>query len=93
MSRAREGNRVLARRTELKMHILTLASLSQKSSGLISMIEGGYVPKLPTMQAVAAALETTPAKLWPGEFDPPFCGCAVWCGDPCGFQKPDNVDE
>lgn len=68
MTRARDENRVLARRKELGLHILVLASRAKKSSGLISMCEGGFVPQLPTMKAIADALETTPEALWPEEF-------------------------
>jgi transcriptional regulator with XRE-family HTH domain len=69
MSRARDESLMLARRKQLGMHIEILASKSKCNKALISMTEGGYIPKLPTMIRIAAALETTPELLWPDEFE------------------------
>jgi transcriptional regulator with XRE-family HTH domain len=69
MSRARDESLVLARRKELGLHLKVVASRARCSAALLSMIEGGYRPKEPTMEKIAEALETTPQTLWPDEFD------------------------
>lgn len=69
MTRARDLNRVLARRKELGLHLTQLADASETHPSLISNVEGGFVPRLVTMEKIAAALLTTPEALWPGEFD------------------------
>lgn len=64
----RDTNRVLARRKELGLRLVDVASRVKKSAALISMIEDGYVGKHATLEAVAVALETKPWLLWPDEF-------------------------
>jgi transcriptional regulator with XRE-family HTH domain len=69
MSNARDTNPVRLAREAAGLLLIDLARLSGKSPGLISQIEGGYVPKLPTMLAIAGALDTTPLVLWPDEVE------------------------
>lgn len=70
MTHARDGNRVRLRREQRGMLLKELATAIGRKASLVSMIEGGFVPKLPTMRAIAAALDTTADQLWPDEFEP-----------------------
>jgi hypothetical protein len=45
-----------------------LADEIGRSAALVSMIEGGFVPKRMTQVSIAAALKTTPESLWPKEY-------------------------
>lgn len=69
MTNARDTNPVRIAREQAGLLLIDLAKASGKSPGLISQIEGGYVPKLPTMRAIAAALGKTPLDLWPNELE------------------------
>lgn len=69
MSRARDDSLVKKRREELQLRLVDLASRVKRSAALISMIEGGFIPALPTMEAIAQALDTTPLALWPDEIE------------------------
>lgn len=69
MTIARDRNPVRRRREQLGMLLVELAEKTGRSPGLISHIEGGYVPKLATMLKIADALRTTPDALWPEEVE------------------------
>ena len=69
MTRARDESLVRQRREELGMLLTELAAKLGRSAALVSMIEGGLVPQLKTMKAIAEALDTTPILLWPGEVE------------------------
>jgi transcriptional regulator with XRE-family HTH domain len=45
-----------------------LAAATGRASGMLSMIEHGYLPKAATRQKIADALLTTPQELWPDEY-------------------------
>ena len=68
MTRARDINRVRLRREELGMLLKELADAIGRSAALVSMCEGGFVPRTSTRQAIATALATTPEELWPEEY-------------------------
>ena len=70
MTRARDVNRVRLRREEQGMLLKELADKTGLSAPMLSHIEGGFVPKLHSMRAIAAALGTTADQLWPNEFEP-----------------------
>ena len=44
-----------------------LAKKIGRSKSFVSNVENGYVPKLFRMEQIAAALQTTPQKLWPDD--------------------------
>lgn len=69
MSHARDTNPVRLRREEQGMLLIELADRIGRSPSLVSVIEGGFVPALPTMVQIADALDTTPFALWPGELE------------------------
>lgn len=69
MSVARDGSLVRTRRQELRLHLKIVANRASCSPALVSMVEGGYIPKPARMLAIASALETSPDRLWPVEFD------------------------
>ena len=68
MTNERDNNLVRKRRDELGLTLVEVASRMGRPASLINTIEGGFVPKEPTQRALAVALETTPDKLWPGEW-------------------------
>ena len=70
MTVARDTNPVRKLREQQGLLLGELAERSDCSAAKLSMIEGGFVPRLPTMRAIAAALGTTADKLWPDEFEP-----------------------
>lgn len=61
-------NPVRRRREEQGMLLIELARRVDRSAALISMCEGGFVPKRGTQVKLAAALNTTPEALWPDEY-------------------------
>lgn len=73
MTRARDVNRVRIRREERGLLLKELGQLARRSDGkpigspMLSFIEGGYVPKRSTQDAIAEVLDTTPDQLWPEE--------------------------
>lgn len=67
MTFARDTNPVRALRERKQLKLGDLAKLVKISAGLMSMIEGGFTPKRPTQQKIAAALDTSVEKLWPDE--------------------------
>lgn len=74
MTRARDQNRVRARREEQGLLLKELGQQVRRPDGrcigapLMSQVEGGFVPKRVTQVAIAAALSTTPEALWPEEY-------------------------
>jgi hypothetical protein len=73
MTHARDSNPVRLRREELGLLLKELAEMITTGDGrnpapMLSMIEGGYVPKRKTQVTIAAALRTTPEALWPEEY-------------------------
>jgi ribosome-binding protein aMBF1 (putative translation factor) len=68
MTRARDVSLVRQRREEMGMLLKELADDIQRNAALVSMIEGGFVPRRPTQVKLAAALSTTPEALWPEEY-------------------------
>ena len=68
MTRARDVNRVRLRREEMGILLKELADQIGRSAALVSMCEGGFVPKRATQVKIAAALSTTPEALWPEEY-------------------------
>ena len=68
VTRARDINRVRLRREEQGMLLKELADKVERSAALISMCEGGFVPRRATQVKLAAALSTTPEALWPEEY-------------------------
>jgi transcriptional regulator with XRE-family HTH domain len=64
----RDTSRVRLRREELGVLLKELADDIGRSAALVSMIEGGFVPKRKTQVSIAAALRTTPEALWPEEY-------------------------
>lgn len=73
MTRARDVNRVRARREQQGLMLKELAEMIREDpkrnpAPMLSMIEGGYVPKRRTQVLIAAALRTTPEALWPEEY-------------------------
>ena len=68
MTRARDVNRVRLRREEQGMLLKELADKIGRSAALVSMCEGGFVPRRTTQTQIAAALHTTPEALWPEEY-------------------------
>lgn len=69
MTHARDTNLVRKRREELGMLLTELAEKIERSAGFVSTVEGGLVPKLSSMLAIADALDTTPIALWPAEVE------------------------
>lgn len=68
MTRTRDLNLVRQRREELGLRTIDLAKLLERNAAFVSMMEGGYVPDASRRAQVAAALQTTPAMLWPEEY-------------------------
>jgi transcriptional regulator with XRE-family HTH domain len=68
MTRARDVNPVRQRREEQGMLLKELACAIERSAALLSMVEGGFVPKRGTQVKIAAQLSTTPEALWPEEY-------------------------
>ena len=68
MTKARDVNPLRMRREELGMLLTELAAKIERSAAMVSMCEGGYVPKRGTQVKLAAALSTTPEALWPEEY-------------------------
>lgn len=68
MTRARDINLIRLRREEMGILLKELADEIGRSAALVSMIEGGFVPKRMTQVSIAAALKTTPESLWPKEY-------------------------
>lgn len=78
MTRARDINPVRLRREEMGLLLGELAervngsvvngSVVRCSTPMLSMIEGGLVPKAKTQQAIAEALSSTREQLFPVEF-------------------------
>lgn len=69
MTRAHDQSPVRRLREDRGLLLIELAQQSRCSAPSISMIEHGYVPKLPTMCRIADALGTTADQLWPEEFE------------------------
>lgn len=69
MTRARDLNPVRICRERQGMLLVELAQRTHLSPALISMCEGGFVPKLKTMLAIADALGSNPLELWPDEVE------------------------
>lgn len=74
MTVARDTNPIRQRREELGLLVVELGQQVQRRDGrpigasLVSMIEGGFVPQRQTQVKIAAALDTTPERLWPHEY-------------------------
>lgn len=68
MTRARDINPIRVRREEQGMLLIELAAKIERSPAMLSMCEGGFVPRRATQVQIAAALATTPEALWPGEY-------------------------
>lgn len=68
MTRARDDNLVRQRREDMGLLLRELAALIKRSPAMVSMVEGGFVPRRPTQVQIAAALSTTPEALWPEEY-------------------------
>lgn len=71
MSPSRESHPVRKARVAKELRQSDLAEKAGISGPLISMIEGGYVPALSTMRAIARALDSTPVALWPDDVEEP----------------------
>lgn len=70
MTRTRDANLVRLRRAELGLTLVTVADRMARPASLLNTVEGGFVPKPGTQLQIAAALQTTPDRLWPGEWEP-----------------------
>ncbi len=68
MTLTRDINPVRLRREELGMLLVELARKIDRSAAFVSVCEGGFVPHAARRQQIAEALETTPERLWPGEY-------------------------
>lgn len=54
-------------REALGLRLVDVSDISGKSTGLISMVENGYVPSKATRKALAKAVNKEPVDFWPEE--------------------------
>lgn len=58
------------RRRQRKLRLKDLASLTDRSVPLLSMVEKGFIPHPDTCERIAKALDSTVVELWPdGSFE------------------------
>lgn len=69
MTKARDTNLLRQCREQKGVLLVELAAKIERSPAFVSTVEGGFVPKPRSQMAIAQALDTTPDKLWPEEWE------------------------